>query len=617
MKKFISILMCLILVCGVFAGCAKQEDYAADIVLITDGGTVSDGGYNQSAWEGVSEYAEENNMTCRYYQPVLTDGELTTDTVEQYVQIASDNGAQFIVLPGESFATPVFEIANSYTDVNFILVDAVPHSADDGADAYLQNVMSISFDTLESGFLAGYLAVLTGNTELGFFGEYSSDDSASYGAGFVQGAGWAADTLGIPVTVEWADYDSPLIDYDYNFTITACYEKIEDADEETFVVNVVNGIGSGTYTEGSNVTITADAAPEGQVFDHWEVQSDTEGVKDSKVNISSKSQSSMNLLVEKCDCTITAVYADIEGDYKTVTVMDTDGESVYAEYSVEIGEGISVTAPVAQDGLVFDEWTSNVDLGEDTDLTSSEIWVSVDSNDVVLTPSYTTPETPSFTVTVVTGEGGDGESAGSGSYQTGDLVEIAAAVPAEGYMFSHWENVDSYGNSTGISMDNEYYWNTTFEMVDRYAAVCKTMFDKGVTAVFDGGNSTESAYTAMWDFDYDLNVISAGANNGNAYSTIIKNYGEAVKDALGSFQGATVTVADCSTDGLYASYVSDDEDIQAQFDEIYAMLADGEITMTAVEGGAGYEFCQIMAEQNPYKCLTLNAWFLETIVVEY
>ena len=42
---------------------------------------------------------------------------------------------------------------------------------------------------------------------------------------------------------------------------------------------------------------------EGKVFDKWVVKSDTEGVKDSKVNISSDKKSSMNLLVEKCDCT--------------------------------------------------------------------------------------------------------------------------------------------------------------------------------------------------------------------------------------------------------------------------------------------------------------------------
>ena len=61
MKKIISVLMCLALVGCIFAGCTKQEDLKSDIVLITDGGTITDGGYNQSAWEGISSFAEENN----------------------------------------------------------------------------------------------------------------------------------------------------------------------------------------------------------------------------------------------------------------------------------------------------------------------------------------------------------------------------------------------------------------------------------------------------------------------------------------------------------------------------------------------------------------------------
>lgn len=613
MKKIISICLCLVLVCSVFIGCAKQETYQSDIVLITNGGTIKDDGYNQSAWEGISAYADDNGMSCRYYQPALADGKLTTEIVNKYVDLAAKNGAKFVVLPGNEFAVITYEIASTYPDVNFILVDAIPHSADTNTDSFMKNVMSISFDSSQGGFLAGYLAVINGNTELGYLGEYKSRNSASYGAGFVQGAAYAADSLGIPVTVDWADYDSPFVDYNYNFSVKACYQKIEDVEEKTFTVKVVDGIGSGTYTEGSNVTITANTAPEGKTFDHWEVKSDTDGVKDKKVNISSKTKSSMNLLVEKCDCTITAIYKDIENDYKTVTVMDAENKNAIAEYSVELENGVSVKAPAAPENLVFDHWETTADLGE-TDLTSKEIRVDVKDSDIVLTPIYKAPDSPSFNVTVQTGEGGDGESTGSGSYVAGDVVEIAAAIPQEGYMFSHWENVDSYGDGTGISMANEYYWNTTFEMVDRYAAVCETMFNKGINTIFDGGCSIASAYTAKWNFDFEENVISAGAKNKDAYSTIINNYGEAVKDALADYKGGTVVAANCSTDGLYATYVSPEEndDIQAKYDAVYKALADGQIQLVPVQNGAGYDFCKLFNEQKASKCLTLNGWFIET-----
>ena len=139
------------------------------------------------------------------------------------------------------------------------------------------------------------------------------------------------------------------------------------------------------------------------------------------------------------------------------------------------------------------------------------------------------------------------------------------------------------------------------------------MFNKGINTIFDGGCSIASAYTAKWNFDFEENVISAGAKNKDAYSTIINNYGEAVKDALADYKGGTVVAANCSTDGLYATYVSPEEndDIQAKYDAVYKALADGQIQLVPVQNGAGYDFCKLFNEQKASKCLTLNGWFIE------
>ena len=89
MKKAISVLLCIVLVVSsvfAMAGCTKQKQITNDIVLITDGGTVTDKSYNQSAWDGVTSFANENGMSSRYYQPVLDEnGELTAENVEKYV----------------------------------------------------------------------------------------------------------------------------------------------------------------------------------------------------------------------------------------------------------------------------------------------------------------------------------------------------------------------------------------------------------------------------------------------------------------------------------------------------------------------------------------------------
>lgn len=85
MKKFLSVILVLaISLCGVFAlvGCSKNENKNFDMVFITDGGTISDGAYNQSAWDGVKEFAEEKNMSYRYYQPSVDEnGDVNVDTI--------------------------------------------------------------------------------------------------------------------------------------------------------------------------------------------------------------------------------------------------------------------------------------------------------------------------------------------------------------------------------------------------------------------------------------------------------------------------------------------------------------------------------------------------------
>ena len=57
MKKLLSVFLVLVLaVCGSIAlvGCSKNNGKNFELVFITDGGTVSDGAYNQNAWNGVT-----------------------------------------------------------------------------------------------------------------------------------------------------------------------------------------------------------------------------------------------------------------------------------------------------------------------------------------------------------------------------------------------------------------------------------------------------------------------------------------------------------------------------------------------------------------------------------
>ena len=627
MKKLVSVILAAVLiVCSVFAlsACGKKAPENYDLVLITDGAPVNDKGQNQSAWDGVREYGDENEMTYRYYQPSLDEEEgLTVETVKKYVELAANGGAKFVVLPGESYSDIVCELAPMYGDVNFLLVDAFPHAKDDNTIKLLSNVMNISFNSLEAGFLAGYASVIDGYTKLGYVGSINSPTSGNYGAGFVQGAAFAADQLQTPVMLDYAEYDNPKLDYDYSFTVKAVYKKIEESKKETFKVKVVDGVGTGVYTDGENVKITANPAPEGKIFDHWEVKSDTEGVKDKKVNISSKTKTEMNLLVGDCDCTITAVWADAET--VPIEVIMPSKYDIYASidaiksviYYAPVNTQYWVEAPAAPSGYIFDHW----DCADEKAVESpDEKGTNINVGDVALTlnPVYVKSPNPTFDVTVIDGSG-------TGAYVAGDEVKVVADAPKDGYMFDKWENFDNQGLSTGIEMDNEYNYVTKFEMVDRFASIAETMYNEGIEVVFGGGNPlSDSIFTATGEFDYPVyaygSVIDEG-DKGNCLASVVNDYRVAVKLALDDFKGASIFSASCANGCIYVTgknleefQLDEDgkpakdkdgneiknEDYNANFADIYKALADGKLNPKSVKSGEDVRDCFSSA------CLTLN-----------
>lgn len=625
MKKIISILLSFVLFacCTLaFAGCSKNDNNTYDLVLITDGASISDKSYNQSAWDGVKAYAEENKMTYRYYQPNLEeDGTLKAETISDYIDLAAKNGAKFIVLPGEDFAVAAYEVAPTYKDINFILIDALPHSQDSEAIRQQSNVMCISFDELQAGFLAGYSSVIDGYTKLGYLGTVNHAKSGGYGAGYAQGAAYAADQAGIPVSLEYANYDAADLNYDYSISIKPVYKKVSEQKEATFKVKVIDGIGSGVYTDGENVSVSALPAPEGKAFDHWEVKSDTEGVKDKKVNISTKKEPTMNLLVGDCDCTITAVWKD--ADTVPVSIAKDTAQSAVAEtINAEKNSKIWVTAPAAEPGLVFDHWE---DAGEGVieDVKASATNVNVADKAMTLIPVYTKSDVPTFKVNVEQGTG-------SGSYIAGDKINVVADAPEDGYMFYKWENIDAQGLSAGISMENEYCYTTSFEMVDRFASVAEKMYDSGTQVVFAGGNpKSDSVFTATNNFDFETFVFGSGideGSKGHCLASVVNDYGAAVKLALKDFKGASIFKADASNDCIYVTgknfeqYQLDEdgnvakdkdgkeienEDYNKDYVDAYNALKDGKIKLTPVQSGAD------VRKTVSSKCLTINFWINE------
>lgn len=164
-----------------------------ELALVTDLGTIDDKSFNQGAWEGLTKYAEENNITYKYYQPQ----EGTTDSYLETIGLAVEGGAKLVVCPGFLFEEPVYQAQDEYADTRFILLDGEPHSGDYSEYRTNDNVMPILFQEDQAGFLAGYAAVKDGYTKLGFMGGMAVPAVIRFGYGFVEGAEAAAGELGV------------------------------------------------------------------------------------------------------------------------------------------------------------------------------------------------------------------------------------------------------------------------------------------------------------------------------------------------------------------------------------------------------------------------------------
>lgn len=201
MKRILALVLCLVLACGLFAGCTPAgneggEDPVVDtyeIALVTDVGNIDDKSFNQGAWEGVVAYAEANGVTYAYYRPT----EDSTAARVESMKAAIEKGAKVVVCPGYLFEDAIFEVQELYPEVMFLLLDGEPHSADYATYFTAPNTHNILYQEEQAGYFAGYAAVKDGYRKLGFLGGMDVPAVIRFGYGYVQGANAAAVELDV------------------------------------------------------------------------------------------------------------------------------------------------------------------------------------------------------------------------------------------------------------------------------------------------------------------------------------------------------------------------------------------------------------------------------------
>ena len=165
---------------------AEEEpaDGAGDGVAVTniavayDLGGRGDGGFNDLAYAGASQAAEELGAEL---VEVTARAEDTDADREDRLRLLADSGNNPVIAVGFIYATALAEVAPDYPDVWFGIVD--------DATVEAPNVAGLVFAEHEGSFLVGAAAALTSETgNIGFVGGVNTPLIEKFEAGYIAGA---------------------------------------------------------------------------------------------------------------------------------------------------------------------------------------------------------------------------------------------------------------------------------------------------------------------------------------------------------------------------------------------------------------------------------------------
>ncbi len=164
-----------------FAGACDENTPV--IGFVTDTGGINDKSFNQGTWEGIEEYCATAGVGATYIES--TDSSQVKSNLQQ---MTDTDGIEVIVGSGFNFATDMYEVASANPETDYIIIDAEPTNPETGEVEQLDNVASFLFNEQEAGYLVGYVAgATTESNRVGFIGGQEIPPVQKFGWGFVQG----------------------------------------------------------------------------------------------------------------------------------------------------------------------------------------------------------------------------------------------------------------------------------------------------------------------------------------------------------------------------------------------------------------------------------------------
>lgn len=195
MKKFVAILLCLVMILSI-AACGKKAKEQSDktVVAIVVAGTFGDRSFYDSSKAGGDRLAKDfDNVEVKYI-------ECNNDNHVVQMRNAADV-SNIVVCVGWEFYD-IETVAPEYPNVSFIWID-------NATSAPVANVLNITYAQNEGSFLAGYIAASVSQSGvIGAVGGEDSDTINDFIVGYKQGAAYAKADAKVEVNYT-NDYDDP------------------------------------------------------------------------------------------------------------------------------------------------------------------------------------------------------------------------------------------------------------------------------------------------------------------------------------------------------------------------------------------------------------------------
>ncbi|WP_209122160.1 BMP family protein [Alkalihalobacillus sp. BA299] len=222
-------------------GAAPTEEAAEDfkVAMVTDVGGIDDKSFNQSAWEGMTQFGQEYGLTegtnYKYLQS-STDADYAPN-------LNSLIREDFDLVWGIGFlmASDIKTVATQRPEAQLAIVDMV---VTDDNDQLIPNIANVTFKEHQGSFLVGVIAGMqTESNKVGFIGGVEGSLIKKFESGFKAG-------------VKMANPDAEIIvQYAESFNDASKGQQIANgmyAQGADIIYHAAGGTGNGLFTEAKN-----------------------------------------------------------------------------------------------------------------------------------------------------------------------------------------------------------------------------------------------------------------------------------------------------------------------------------------------------------------------------